>query len=115
MGGRYQTASSLSWNFGLGTGSLGSAGGNDSVIYVGIKIPLLSSKSKNNRYNDPLLREAYKKNLIDNSNDQKPLQSKDLDSYFSTEPADQDTTQQTEPIDTSYSPKEERTRRALFD
>lgn len=118
VGARYQPSNSLSWNFGLGTGALGSVGGNDSVIYAGFKVPLFGSsrtKNRSDRYEDPLLREAYKKNLIDNSEDQTPLQNKEVEPYFKSEPVEQENFESnSENEKSTYSPSEERTRRALF-
>jgi hypothetical protein len=111
LGGRYQPGNSISWNFGLGTGSLGTPGGNDSVLYFGIKIPFVgaaNSKNRDNRYDDPLLKEAYKKNLIDNSNDESKLKNKDIEPYFNSNPVDQDSGK---PLFT----RDELTKKALFD
>jgi len=112
FGGRYQPSNTLSWNFGLGTGAFGSAGGNDSVIYVGFKIPLFGSSNQNNkdgRYEDPLLREAYKKNLIDNSEDRTTLRSKDFDpNNFISNTTDQTSVK-------SESTRDEMTKKALFE
>jgi len=119
LGTRYQPANTLSWNFGLGTGSLGGPGGNDILAYVGVKVPLFGSTNKKpgikegfggaGRYEDPLLQEAYKKQLIDHSSDQTTLKSQEFDSYFNNNPVEPDSGK------SLYTPRDELTKRALFD
>ncbi len=115
VGGRYQPSQSLSWNLGLGTGALGNAGGNDTVVYLGVKIPLMGSLKRNQNnhdssdslYEDPLLKDAYKKNLIDNSNDSSRLRRQEIDPYINSNPIDEDTGK---PLFT----QDELTKKALF-
>jgi outer membrane protein OmpA-like peptidoglycan-associated protein len=94
LGGRYQPGKTISWHFGAGTGSLGYAGGNDPVLYAGIKVPLFGS-SKNNEgaenSDDPLVQEAYRKHLVDNSSDSTTLNYKDIAPYTNSNPIDIDT------------------------
>lgn len=113
LGARYQPAQTMSWQFGVGTGAFGAASskasGNDSFVYTGIKIPLFgssyesqSTSSSTNKiryrtkskisgdYDDPLLQEAYKKELVDHSSDRSTLRSSDIIPYSQ---------QQTNPFD----------------
>jgi outer membrane protein OmpA-like peptidoglycan-associated protein len=93
LGARYQPNKSISWHFGAGTGSLGTPGGNDPVIYAGIKVPLFGSQSGDSEdgdYQDPLLQEAYRKNLVDYSSDNSKMDSRDLEPYMNSNPVDED-------------------------
>ena len=93
VGARYQPGETISWNFGIGTGSFGS-GGNDPIVYAGIKIPLFGSlkgQKEANQYEDPLIQEAYRKNLVDYAPDNNTLNSKDLDAYVNSNPVDSET------------------------
>lgn len=91
FGARYQPAKTISWDFGLGSGALGQkASGNDSLIYIGAKIPLFSGALKNQpnnpiHDNDPLLEEAYKKELIDRSSNKRKLDPRELEPYRESE------------------------------
>lgn len=94
LGGRYQPGKTISWHFGAGTGSLGTPGGNDPVIYAGIKVPLFGSKNDETTpgsYEDPLVQEAYKKSLIDHSSDETKVDFKELEPYMNSNPVDTET------------------------
>lgn len=108
IGGRYgETEKGISWHFGTGTGSLGSPGGNDPVIYAGLKVPFFGASPKSK---DPLLSSyssaskegtyfftqpqqttsssetAYKSALMDRSDDVSKLDVRELDPYVNAAP-----------------------------
>jgi outer membrane protein OmpA-like peptidoglycan-associated protein len=93
-GARYQPRQTVSWHFGAGTGTLGGPGGNDPLLYAGVKVPFFGkSDSKSNPsedFGDPLLQEAYRKSLIDNADDNKPINPLDLAPLLNN-PVDADT------------------------
>lgn len=113
VGGRYgETEKGISWHFGAGTGSLGTPGGNDPVLYAGVKIPffgapvkttdtLLSSYSAAEPAHDsakyyftkptptppPVADDqAYRKALMDRSDDVSNLDVRELDPYMQPAP-----------------------------
>lgn len=94
VGARYQANKSLSWHFGAGTGSLGTPAGNDPVIYAGIKVPFFGSQKEENgpeSFEDPLLQEAYRKQLNQHADDDKKVSLKEVEPFMNTNPVDQDT------------------------
>lgn len=95
IGGRYQPGKTISWHMGVGTGSLGNAGGNDPIIYAGFKIPFFGNSKNNDSesgdYQDPLVQEAYKKNLIDHASDPSRINLSELDPYINSNPVDTET------------------------
>ena len=94
VGGRYSASKGTSWHFGIGTGSLGVAGGNDPVVYAGIKIPLFSSTKgeSNEDYQDPLVQEAHRRGLVSDIDNEVPtMDSRELDPYMNSNPVDTDT------------------------
>lgn len=94
LGLRYQPENTISWHFGAGSGSLGTPGGNDVVLYAGIKVPFFGGKANEvgpGNFDDPLVEEAYRKNLSNNADDPTKMNRNDLDHLFNLNPVDQDT------------------------
>lgn len=94
LGARYQPNRTVSWNFGAGTGAFGPTGGNSPVVYLGIKVPFFGSEKELNNPatdEDPLVQEAYRKNLVDYADENNKVSSNELAPLMNTNPIDQDT------------------------